>query len=74
METAKPENISQMNKSAIVRALKEYGQLSRADLTRILNMSFPSVSGNIKQLLENDYIHEIGEAAGKDGLVRRSVL
>lgn len=74
METAKPENISQMNKSAIVRALKEYGQLSRADLTRILNMSFPSVSGNIKQLLENDYIHEIGEAAGKDGLGRRSVL
>lgn len=74
METAKPENISQMNKIAIVRALKEYGCLSRADLTRILNMSFPSVSGNIKQLLENDYIHEIGEAAGKDGLGRRSVL
>ena len=44
METVKPENIGQMNKAIIVRLLKEHENLSRADLTRMLDMSFPSVS------------------------------
>ncbi|MDO4344072.1 MAG: ROK family transcriptional regulator [Eubacteriales bacterium] len=74
METGKPELIAQMNKTVIVRLLKQYGRLSRADLTRMLNMSFPSVSSNTRQLIEDNYIVEIGEAAGKNGLGRRSVL
>ncbi|NBJ03107.1 ROK family transcriptional regulator [Lachnospiraceae bacterium] len=74
METGKPEVIAQMNKSAIVRLLKQHERLSRADLTRMLHMSFPSVSSNTKQLLEDNYIIEYGVSAGKDGLGRRSVL
>lgn len=74
METGKPEVIGHMNKSAIIGLLKQYGSLSRADLTRMLNMSFPSVSSNTKQLLEDNYIIEKGISAGKDGLGRRSVL
>lgn len=74
METGKPEVIAQMNKAAIIRLLKQHGRLSRADLTRMLHMSFPSVSSNTKQLLEDNYIIEYGVSAGKDGLGRRSVL
>lgn len=74
METGKPEVLSQINRAAIVKLLKQQGNLSRADLTRMLNMSFPSVSSNVKQLLEEEYIIEIGESAGKNGLGRRSVL
>ena len=69
METGKPEVLSQINRAAIVKLLKQQGNLSRADLTRMLNMSFPSVSSNVKQLLEEEYIIEIGESAGKNGLV-----
>lgn len=74
IESVKPENIAQMNQASIIRLLKVYGNLSRADITRMLGMSFPSVSQNIKLLLEGGYVQELGEMAGKDGLGRKSTL
>lgn len=74
MGTAKPEDISMVNKAAIIDLLKENESLSRADITRALGMSFPSVSINIKQLIEDGFVVEVGEGSGKDGLGRKSTL
>jgi len=46
--------------------------MSRADLSRHLNMSFPAISSNAKGLLESSYIMEVG--AGDNSLGRKSTM
>jgi predicted NBD/HSP70 family sugar kinase len=72
MKAGTPEFIGEMNKNLILKLLKNSGPLSRADISRMLNMSFPTVSSNVKFLLENDFIKEIGE--GSNSLGRKSTL
>ena len=67
-----PESIAQHNKKLILNALRVNGSMSRADLSRHLNMSFPATSSNAKGLLEANYIHEVGE--GDNIMGRKSTL
>ncbi|HHW48679.1 MAG TPA: ROK family transcriptional regulator [Clostridiaceae bacterium] len=74
MKAAKPELMSKLNKDAILYLLRNEGPLSRADIARKLNMSFPAVSSNVKSLLESGFIVKIGEGEGSSGLGRKSTL
>jgi predicted NBD/HSP70 family sugar kinase len=72
MKAGTPEFIGEMNKNLILKLLKNNGPLSRAEISRMLNMSFPTVSSNVKFLIENGFINEIGE--GSNSLGRKSTL
>lgn len=56
MTVGKPELLAEMNKKLILDYLRKCGPQSRADLSRNLGMSFPSVSTNVEALLENELI------------------
>ena len=67
-----PESIAEHNKKLILDALRVNGSMSRADLSRHLNMSFPAISSNAKGLLEGNYILEVG--IGDNTIGRKSTL
>lgn len=56
------EIASEMNRAAILELLRTQGPLSKADMKRILNISFPAVTYNVKKLMEDNLIYECGEA------------
>jgi len=74
MKTGKPEVIGNMNKNAILALLRKEGPLSRAEIVRRLNISFPSVSSNVKALIESGLVLEIGESERNNGPGRKSTL
>ena len=67
-----PETIAEYNKKLILDALRFNGNMSRADLSRHLNMSFPAISSNAKGLLDANYIKEVG--VGDNSIGRKSTL
>ncbi len=67
-----PETIGELNKKLILNHLRGEGNMSRADLSRKLGMSFPAVSSNVKALLDAGYIRETGE--GNNSLGRKSTM
>ena len=67
-----PEAISEYNKMLILETLRLNGSMSRADLSRHLNMSFPAISSNTKGLLEGNYILDVG--VGDNTIGRKSTL
>ena len=67
-----PESIAKHNKQLILNTLRERGNMSRADLSRHLDMSFPAVSSNAKGLLDSGFILEVG--TGDNTMGRKSTL
>ena len=67
-----PETIAEHNKRLVLNALRINGNMSRADLSRHLDMSFPAVSSNVKGLLEGNYILEVG--TGDNTMGRKSTM
>jgi len=67
-----PEAIAEYNKKLILDALRFNGNMSRADISRYLNLSFPAVSSNAKGLLEAGYIEEVG--VGDNTMGRKSTM
>lgn len=60
------------NQRLILNLIKERGSISRADIAKTLNLSPPSTSSNISQLIEMDLIREVGEGVSIGG--RRPIL
>lgn len=58
--------VRRTNQRLIIEHLRQKGSLSRADLSKVLSLSAPSISSNIEQLLEKGIIKEvgIGDSAG----------
>lgn len=58
--------IREINKSLILKIIRENGPLSRADIAKILGLNPATVSSNIKILLNDGLIkeHGIGESSG----------
>ncbi|WP_135554430.1 ROK family protein [Paenibacillus cymbidii] len=73
MERGTPQTISRMNKKLIVRSLLQHGPTSRADLVKRLNMSFPSLSANVRELLAHGLLYE-GSAGNTNSIGRNSTL
>lgn len=72
MASGKPGSLSKINQNSILELLRKKGAMSRADISRELEMSFPSVSSNVKKLILLDLIKEAG--AGSNMLGRKSTL
>lgn len=68
----KPGLLKEINKILILELLRSEGPLSRAQLTRRLDLSFPCVSANVKSLLQANIITEVG--SGENVLGRKSTL
>lgn len=60
MKTGKPELLGEMNKTLILDYLRKNGPKSRADIKRELGFSFPTVSTNVRDLIESHMILEKG--------------
>ncbi len=71
-DIATPESIGEANRRVLLHLLRDDGPMSRADLARRSGMSFPTVSSNIRFLLENGYI--VTHGAGGNQLGRKSTL
>lgn len=67
-----PEVISEQNKRLILKLLRTKGPMSRADISRISGMSFPTVSSNVRSLIESNYVLEVGAADNSHG--RKAML
>lgn len=72
MDSGTPEKIGEINRKLIFDCVRKNGPISRADLHRTLNMSFPTVSANVKKLLESGYLVEAGD--GDNSLGRKATL
>jgi predicted NBD/HSP70 family sugar kinase len=72
MRSATPERIGEHNQKLILEFIRKNGPVSRADVSRGVKMSFPSVSANISTLIEGDFIEEVGE--GDNAIGRKSTL
>lgn len=72
MKTATPEKIGEHNQKLILDLIRKSGPVSRADISRAVDMSFPSVSANVRVLLENGYVEEVG--SGDNVMGRKSTL
>lgn len=64
--TGKPEILAEINKKLILDYLRKCGPQSRAELSRNLGLSFPSVSANVECLLANDLIRVVEGNTGED--------
>ncbi len=72
MDSGTPERIGEINRKLILDCVRKNGPISRADLHRTLNMSFPTISTNVKKLLQSGYLVEAGD--GDNNLGRKSTL
>ena len=72
MEAGTPERIGELNRRLILDYVRKNGPVSRADLHRSLNMSFPTISANVKRMLDGGYLLEAGD--GDNSMGRKSTL
>jgi len=72
MKTGKPELLGEMNKLLILDYLRKNGPKSRADIKRELGFSFPTVSTNVRDLIDARMILETG--ISDNGIGRKAVL
>lgn len=73
LETGTPRTLSRMNKRSIINCLLQNGPISRADLVKRLRLSFPSLSANVKDLLDLNLIYE-GSVGNQHSVGRNSTL
>lgn len=58
MVVGKPEVMRELNKSLILETIRKRGPVSRANLNKMLSLSFPAVSNSVNELLEEGWIME----------------
>ena len=61
-EAFTPVTLGENNRKILLDYVRKNGPVSRADLHRNLNMSAPTVSTNVKKLLDTGFLLEAGEA------------
>ena len=55
------------NQKLIIDAIRENGLISRAELSKLLKLSLPSVSSNIDRLIKQGLLVEVGEGDSSGG-------
>lgn len=58
MLTGKPEVMREVNKTLILETIRKQGAISRTNLQKMINLSFPAVSSIVNVLLEEGWILE----------------
>ncbi len=64
--------IKEINRSLILKTVREYGPVSRAEVARILGLNPATVSGNVRQLEEEGLIKCLGDGESSGG--RKPIL
>lgn len=59
--------MKQYNKTAILRCIRENAPISRAEVSDFLNLSRPSVSGLVSELIEDGWLREMTRVKGGRG-------
>lgn len=72
MSIKSKKSVGETNKNAIVELIRKEGPISRADISRKLNICKPAVSSNVKVLLETGVISEVG--VGNNAIGKKSIL
>lgn len=67
MLSGKPETMKEINKSLILETIRKNGPISRANLNKLLDLSFPAISSNVNALLEKGWIVETEKDSNKMG-------
>ncbi len=68
-----PELMRGLNRSIVIRAIRERGSLSRADLVRFTSISPASVSAIVSDLMEEGLVREEGQVSSDGGRPGRLV-
>ena len=63
MDAGNQTLLKKNNQRAIVETILKHGPISRADLSKKLKISKPTVSANVTELLESNLLREIGYSA-----------
>lgn len=66
--------IKHMNRQLVLQLIQARGPISRRDISQMSGLSAASVSGITSGLIEQDLVHEVGEAEGAGRAGRRAVL
>ena len=64
--------IKEINRSLVLNLIKTHGPISRTDLTRQSGLSAATISSITADLIESEFVHEMGEGESSGG--RRPVL
>jgi len=74
IRTGEPELMRQINQALILNLLRDYGLLSRAQVSRKLKISKATVSRVVNELIENGIITVVGEGDAKETGGRRPLM
>lgn len=66
-DSVTPEVLGEINRRIILDYVRKNGPVSRAELHRKLKMSAPTVSANVKKLLDASFLLEVGETNNNVG-------
>lgn len=73
MSTAQPQLLSQMNERSVLRLLQSTGPCSRADVTRHLGVTAPTVSKAVASLLRSGFLEEFDAPSNGRGRPARQL-
>ncbi|NEW06789.1 ROK family transcriptional regulator [Paenibacillus sp. SYP-B3998] len=65
--SGKPEVLKKINTVMVLNLIRRQGPISRADIAKALNISRPTISNLVAQLLGDGEVIEIGEGESKGG-------
>lgn len=71
-KTGNKKLIGEINKSLILKIIRENGPISRADIARITGLNPATVSGNVEKFLKRKIIKELGSGESSGG--RKPIL
>ncbi len=63
--TARPHLLRQINEREVFDRIRRHGQMSRAELKRVMGLSAPTVSKAVARLLEANLLEEVGISADR---------
>ena len=67
-------NSRENSKAQIVRYIQENGNASKVEISKVLNLSMPTVLQNTKELLEQGIVEEAGEYESTGGRKAKSLV
>lgn len=60
-------DVKRFNKASILRVIAEHDKVSQQDISLHLNISVPTVLQNVRELVEDGLVHEVGEFESTGG-------
>jgi len=68
--TINARQMRQVNRSAILELVRQYSPIARSEISRLLELSLPTVIRLVDELIEDGLVRSTGETAGKAGRPR----